>query len=62
MEANLVSASQDLATSSSPQFEPVRKNALERLLSVITDVRAGEELSAVLLTANLTMLLGGYGD
>jgi AAA family ATP:ADP antiporter len=45
---------------SSPQFEPVRKSLLERILSVITDVRAGEGLGAVLLTADLAVLLGGY--
>jgi ATP:ADP antiporter, AAA family len=60
MEANLVSAQQVLAGSSGPQFEPVRKSLLERLLSIITDVRAGEGLGAVLLTADLTVLLGGY--
>jgi ATP:ADP antiporter, AAA family len=60
MEANLVSAPRDLPSGSSPQFEPVRKSALERLLSIITDVRAGEGLGAVLLTADLTVLLGGY--
>src|SRR6202050_5486316 len=60
MEGNLVSAQQVLAGSSGPQFEPVRKSPLERLLSIITDVRAGEGLGAVLLTADLTVLLGGY--
>jgi ATP:ADP antiporter, AAA family len=44
----------------SPQFELVRKSLLERILSIITDVRAGEGLGAVLLTADLTVLLGGY--
>jgi ATP:ADP antiporter, AAA family len=60
MEANLVSTSRDLADSSGPQFELPRKNLLERLLSVITDVRAGEGLGAILLTADLMVLLGGY--
>jgi AAA family ATP:ADP antiporter len=60
MEANLVSSPQDLEGSSGPQFEPVPKTPLERLLSIITDVRAGEGLGAVLLTADLTVLLGGY--
>jgi AAA family ATP:ADP antiporter len=60
MEANLVSVPRDLPGSSGPQFEPVRKNPLERLLSIITDVRAGEGLGAILLTADLTVLLGGY--
>jgi ATP:ADP antiporter, AAA family len=60
MEANLVSAPLDFTGSSGPQFEPVRKSPLDRLLSVITDVRAGEGLGAVLLTADLTVLLGGY--
>ena len=43
-----------------PQLEPLRKNPLERILSIITDVRAGEGLGALLLTADLTVLLGGY--
>src|SRR5580700_3755391 len=60
MEGNLGLAQPDLAASSSPQFEPGRKTPLERLLSVITDVRAGEGLGAVLLTVDLTVLLGGY--
>jgi ATP:ADP antiporter, AAA family len=60
MEANLVSAPRDLASGSGPQLEPVRKSLLERLLSIITDVRAGEGLGALLLTADLTVLLGGY--
>jgi ATP:ADP antiporter, AAA family len=60
MGANLVSAARDLAGGSGPELEPVRKNALERLLSIVTDVRAGEGLGAILLTADLTVLLGGY--
>jgi ATP:ADP antiporter, AAA family len=48
------------ASSSSPQFELVHKTPLERLLSIITDVRAGEGLGALLLAADLTVLLGGY--
>jgi hypothetical protein len=60
MQANLASAAQDLAAGSGPQFEPVRKSPLERILSIITDVRAGEGLGAVLLTADLTVLLGLY--
>src|SRR5271155_4050875 len=60
MQGNLGLAQPDLAASSSPQFEPGRKTPLERLLSVITDVRAGEGLGAVLLTADLAVLLGGY--
>src|SRR5580704_7052848 len=60
MEGNLGLAQPDLAASSSPQFEPGRKTPLERLLSVITDVRAGEGLGAVLLTTDLAVLLGGY--
>jgi ATP:ADP antiporter, AAA family len=53
--------SRDFAASGSdPQFELVRKSLLERILSIITDVRAGEGLGAVLLTADLTVLLGGY--
>jgi len=60
MEANLVSAPQGPAGSASPQFEPVRKSPLERILAVVTDVRAGEGLGALLLTADLTVLLAGY--
>jgi ATP:ADP antiporter, AAA family len=60
MVTNLASSPGGLTASSSPQFEPVRKNPLERILSVITDVRAGEGLGALLLTADLTVLLGGY--
>jgi ATP:ADP antiporter, AAA family len=60
MEANLASAPQDLAAGSGPQFEPGRRSPLERVLSIITDVRAGEGLGAVLLTADLTVLLGLY--
>jgi ATP:ADP antiporter, AAA family len=48
------------AGSSSPQLEPAHKNLLERTLSIITDVRAGEGLGAVLLTGDLTVLLAGY--
>jgi AAA family ATP:ADP antiporter len=48
------------ATGSNLQFEPIRKSPLERILSVITDVRAGEGLGAILLTLDLTVLLGGY--
>src|SRR6202789_3533321 len=60
MGANLVLAPLDVAASPGPEFEPVRRSALDRVLSVITDVRAGEGLGAVLLTADLTVLLGGY--
>jgi AAA family ATP:ADP antiporter len=60
MEANLIPAPQDSADSSGPQFELVSKSLLERVLSIITDVRAGEGLGAILLTADLTVLLGGY--
>ena len=48
------------ATGSNPQFEPAGKSLLERILSIITDVRAGEGLGAILLTLDLTVLLGGY--
>jgi ATP:ADP antiporter, AAA family len=47
-------------SSPSPQFELTPKTSLERILSIITDVRAGEGSGAVLLTADLTVLLGGY--
>jgi AAA family ATP:ADP antiporter len=56
----LVPAQESAGGSSNPQFGPVRKSLLERILSIITDVRAGEGLGAVLLTADLTVLLGGY--
>jgi len=52
--------SRSLTTSSGSQFDLVRKNPLEHILSIITDVRAGEGLGALLLTADLTVLLGGY--
>jgi len=58
MRASL--ASRTVTTSSGSQFDLVRKSPLERILSIITDVRAGEGLGAVLLTADLTVLLGGY--
>ncbi|HXM08734.1 MAG TPA: Npt1/Npt2 family nucleotide transporter [Terriglobales bacterium] len=60
METNLASAPRDLAASSGPPFEPDRRSPLDRILSIITDVRAGEGFGAVLLTADLTVLLGGY--
>jgi AAA family ATP:ADP antiporter len=37
-----------------------RKSALERMLSVFADVRAGEGLTTVLLTLNVFLLLAGY--
>jgi ATP:ADP antiporter, AAA family len=40
--------------------QPARKSVLERILSVITEVHAGEGLGAILLTADLTVLLAGY--
>jgi ATP:ADP antiporter, AAA family len=48
------------AGNSSPHVGLARKSPLERILSIVTDVRAGEGLGAVLLTADLTLLLGGY--
>src|SRR5215470_11319302 len=36
------------------------KNALERLLSVFADVRAGEGITTLLLTLNVFLLLAGY--
>jgi len=48
------------------RYEPVQrlemapKSTLDRILSVFTDVRAGEGLGAALLTADLAVLLGGY--
>ena len=49
-----------LRASSSTPFELPPRGPLERILSVFTDVRAGEGLGALLLTASLTALLGGY--
>src|SRR5258705_7354355 len=37
-----------------------RKNAVERMLSVFADVRAGEGLTTLLLTLNVFLLLAGY--
>jgi ATP:ADP antiporter, AAA family len=56
----VLSSTPALATGPDSQLGFVRRGALERVLSVITDVRAGEGLGAVLLTADLTVLLGGY--
>lgn len=36
------------------------KNALERVLSLFADVRAGEGVAALLMTANIFLLLAGY--
>jgi ATP:ADP antiporter, AAA family len=36
------------------------KNALERLLSLFADVRAGEGVGALLMTVNIFLLLAGY--
>jgi ATP:ADP antiporter, AAA family len=61
MNADLVSTAQDMQGSGSGlHLELLHKSLLERLLSIITDVRAGEGLGAVLLTADLTVLLAGY--
>jgi ATP:ADP antiporter, AAA family len=61
MNVNSTSAPPDLASGSSPQFEPAgSRSLLERILFVITDVRAGEGLGAILLTLDLTVLLAGY--
>jgi AAA family ATP:ADP antiporter len=46
-----------------PFFQTVgekRKSALERLLSVFADVRAGEGVGAILLAINVFLLLAGY--
>jgi ATP:ADP antiporter, AAA family len=57
----ILAPSQDLvAGSSSLRSELARKSPLERVLSIITEIRAGEGLGAVLLTADLAVLLGGY--
>ena len=61
MNADSTSAPPELAAGSNPQFEPAgSRSPLERILSVITDVRAGEGLGAILLTLDLTVLLAGY--
>lgn len=59
MEANLVS-SQHSTAGPGTQFDLARKSPLDYVLSVITDVRAGEGLGALLLTVDLAVLLGGY--
>jgi AAA family ATP:ADP antiporter len=43
-----------------PLFPAARKTALDRVLSVFTDVRAGEGVSAMLLAANVFYLLAFY--
>ncbi len=43
-----------------PLFPAARKTALDRVLSVFTDVRAGEGVSAILLAANVFYLLAFY--
>ncbi len=43
-----------------PDRVAVQKNALERALSVVTDVRAGEGVTALLLAINVFLLLGLY--
>jgi len=60
MKANLSPATPEMTASPSPPFELARKSLLDRILSIFTDVRGGEGLGAVLLTADLTVLLGGY--
>jgi AAA family ATP:ADP antiporter len=47
------------AASTGADLQP-RKDLLERLLSVICDVRPGEDLGALILTINLFTLLGAY--
>jgi ATP:ADP antiporter, AAA family len=44
----------------SPDVAPTRKNAIEKALSLVSDVRPGEGLGALLLTLNLIVLLGAY--
>src|SRR3954452_6772166 len=51
------------ATRSFPSFEAVAKqprNAVEKVLSYVADVRAGEGWSALLLTVNVFLLLFAY--
>ena len=45
---------------SDPATSPKRRSALEKLLGVFTQVRAGEGTSAVLLTLNVFLLLTAY--
>jgi hypothetical protein len=55
--------SEALSHQSFPVFRAVdkrAKNRLERLLSVFADVRAGEGVTALLMTANIFLLLGEY--
>lgn len=52
-----------LSRQSFPVFRSVAdkpKSRLERLLSIFADVRAGEGVTAVLLTVNIFLLLGAY--
>ena len=42
----------------SPAGKP--KSRLERSLSVFADVRAGEGITAAMMTANIFLLLGAY--
>jgi ATP:ADP antiporter, AAA family len=56
----IVASSRANTAYSGLRFESVRRSTLERVLSIFTDVRSGEGLGALLLTADLTVLLGGY--
>ena len=52
-----------LSHQSFPVFRAVErktKSRLERLLSIFADVRAGEGVTALLMTANIFLLLGAY--
>jgi len=50
-----------MATTESAEFEPeARKSWLDRALNLISDVRAGEAATAVLLCFNVFILLGAY--
>lgn len=59
----LVTHPENRSHQSFPVFRVVgepRKNALERLLSIFADVRAGEGLTTVLMTLNVFVLLAAY--
>ena len=54
-----VGSSKATGTRPDPRFEST-KSPLDWALSIFTDVRAGEGLGALLLTVDLTVLLGSY--
>jgi ATP:ADP antiporter, AAA family len=55
-----VASGQALPGEDTQVIKPLQKSPLERALSLISDVRPGEGLGALLLTLNLIVLLGAY--